>query len=192
MRTGSFCLSFSFTEHSLPSRFSCVPRPAPLLSEHEGSQSWTLNYRHMLSRLWILIGSGVERHVCVPIWNAEKKCLNRILNLIALNIGNKIDNRAFVFTFVFLDYFKSNVGIVFCSWYGIIDVQFPVINYQLYSMCDRNLGYSRDVLVLIIDWLIMSMGWDYVSELRRPTGILFIPQVIYEHGEPWWNDIDRG
>jgi hypothetical protein len=21
---------------------------------------------------------------------------------------------------------------------------------------------------------------------------LFIPQVIYEHGEPWWNDIDRG
>jgi hypothetical protein len=23
-------------------------------------------------------------------------------------------------------------------------------------------------------------------------GLLFIPQVIYEHGEPWWNDIDRG
>jgi hypothetical protein len=21
---------------------------------------------------------------------------------------------------------------------------------------------------------------------------LFIPQVIYEHGEPWWNDISRG
>jgi hypothetical protein len=21
---------------------------------------------------------------------------------------------------------------------------------------------------------------------------LFIPQVIYEHREPWWNDIDRG
>jgi hypothetical protein len=21
---------------------------------------------------------------------------------------------------------------------------------------------------------------------------LFIPQVIYEHGKPWWNDIDRG
>jgi hypothetical protein len=20
---------------------------------------------------------------------------------------------------------------------------------------------------------------------------LFIPQVIYEHGKPWWNDIDR-
>jgi hypothetical protein len=23
-------------------------------------------------------------------------------------------------------------------------------------------------------------------------GLLFIPQMIYEHGEPWWNDIDRG
>jgi hypothetical protein len=37
----------------------------------------------------------------------------------------------------------------------------------------------------------MLMRWDYVSELR-PTGLLFIPQVIYEHGEPWWNAIDRG
>jgi hypothetical protein len=38
--------------------------------------------------------------------------------------------------------------------------------------------------------MIMSMGRDYISELRPPTGLLFIPQVIYEHGEPWWNDID--
>jgi hypothetical protein len=38
---------------------------------------------------------------------------------------------------------------------------------------------------LLIDWLIM-MGWDYVSELRPPTGLLVIPQVICEHGEPWW------
>jgi hypothetical protein len=21
---------------------------------------------------------------------------------------------------------------------------------------------------------------------------IFIPQVRYEHGNPWWNDIDRG
>jgi hypothetical protein len=39
--------------------------------------------------------------------------------------------------------------------------------------------------------IIISMWWDYVSDLRQPTGLLFIPQVIYEHGEPWWNDIDR-
>jgi hypothetical protein len=23
------------------------------------------------------------------------------------------------------------------------------------------------------------------------TSLLFIPQMIYEHGEPWWNDTDR-
>jgi hypothetical protein len=38
----------------------------------------------------------------------------------------------------------------------------------------------------------MSIGQDYVSELRPPTDPLVIPQVIYEHGQPWWNDIDRG
>jgi hypothetical protein len=36
------------------------------------------------------------------------------------------------------------------------------------------------------------MGWDFVSELWPPKGLLFIPQVIYKHGELWWNDIDRG
>jgi hypothetical protein len=40
-------------------------------------------------------------------------------------------------------------------------------------------------------FMIMSMGWGYVSELRIPTGLLFIPQVIYECGEPWWNDSGR-
>jgi hypothetical protein len=39
--------------------------------------------------------------------------------------------------------------------------------------------------------IIMSMGWDYVSKLRRATGILFIPQAIYQHRVPWWNDIGR-
>jgi hypothetical protein len=38
----------------------------------------------------------------------------------------------------------------------------------------------------------MSMWWDYVSVLRPPTGLLFIPQIICEYGEPQWNDIDRG
>jgi hypothetical protein len=38
----------------------------------------------------------------------------------------------------------------------------------------------------------MSMGWDYVSELQPPTGLLFKPQVIHKHGEPWWNNTDRG
>jgi hypothetical protein len=36
----------------------------------------------------------------------------------------------------------------------------------------------------------MLTGWDYGSELGPPTGILFIPKVIYEHGKPCWNDDD--
>jgi hypothetical protein len=39
---------------------------------------------------------------------------------------------------------------------------------------------------------IMSMGLHYVSELHPTMGLLFIPKVIYEHGDPCWNDIDRG
>jgi hypothetical protein len=40
--------------------------------------------------------------------------------------------------------------------------------------------------------IIMSIGRKYVYELRPPMGLLFIPQVTHEHGEPQWNDIDRG
>jgi hypothetical protein len=38
--------------------------------------------------------------------------------------------------------------------------------------------------------MIMSMG-ETVSELLPPTCLLFIPQEIYELGEPWGNDTDR-
>jgi hypothetical protein len=40
--------------------------------------------------------------------------------------------------------------------------------------------------------MIMSMRGDYISELRPLTGLLFKSQVMYEHGESWLNDIDRG
>jgi hypothetical protein len=40
--------------------------------------------------------------------------------------------------------------------------------------------------------MIMTKGWDYVSELRSTVGLLFISQVIYEHGVTRWNDIDSG
>jgi hypothetical protein len=39
--------------------------------------------------------------------------------------------------------------------------------------------------------MIMLMKWDYICELRPSTGLLFILQVIYGHGEPWWNDINK-
>jgi hypothetical protein len=37
----------------------------------------------------------------------------------------------------------------------------------------------------------MLMEWDYVSELRPLTGLLFIPRIIYKYVEPRWNDTDR-
>jgi hypothetical protein len=37
-----------------------------------------------------------------------------------------------------------------------------------------------------------SYRWgENVFEFRPPTGLLFISQMIYEYGEPRWNDIDR-
>jgi hypothetical protein len=31
-----------------------------------------------------------------------------------------------------------------------------------------------------------------ISELQPPTGLLLIRQMIYEYGDPRWNDVDRG
>jgi hypothetical protein len=41
-------------------------------------------------------------------------------------------------------------------------------------------------------FLISLMEWDYVFELLPLTDIMFIPQMIYEYGEQWWIDTDRG
>jgi hypothetical protein len=35
------------------------------------------------------------------------------------------------------------------------------------------------------------MSWDYVSEPWQTADVLFTAQVIPEHEEPWWNNIDR-
>jgi hypothetical protein len=37
--------------------------------------------------------------------------------------------------------------------------------------------------------IIMSMGQDYVSERRPPTGLLFIPEVTHKHVKRRWIDI---
>jgi hypothetical protein len=33
--------------------------------------------------------------------------------------------------------------------------------------------------------LIMSMGWDYVSKLRPPTGLVFVPHMFLHHIWVW-------
>jgi hypothetical protein len=48
------------------------------------------------------------------------------------------------------------------------------------------------MMMMMMMTMTMPMGSDYVSDLRPPTGLLFILKVVYEHGVPWWNDIDKG
>jgi hypothetical protein len=40
--------------------------------------------------------------------------------------------------------------------------------------------------------LFILMETDDVSQLQPPLDLLFIAQMIYEYGEPRWNDNDRG
>jgi hypothetical protein len=47
------------------------------------------------------------------------------------------------------------------------------------------------MMMMMIIIIIMLMGRDCVSKLRPPTGLLFIPKAIYNHGEPWCNTIER-
>jgi hypothetical protein len=42
------------------------------------------------------------------------------------------------------------------------------------------------VVVVCVDWV------RHISELQPPVGLLFMPQMIYEYGEQWWNDTDMG
>jgi ACR3 family arsenite efflux pump ArsB len=37
------------------------------------------------------------------------------------------------------------------------------------------------MMMMMVVVVFMSMGRDYVSELRLPTGLLFIPLAIYKH-----------
>jgi hypothetical protein len=50
------------------------------------------------------------------------------------------------------------------------------------------------LVILHVTYNCCLCRWERenVSELRPPTGLLFIPQVIYVCVELWWNDIDSG
>jgi hypothetical protein len=52
--------------------------------------------------------------------------------------------------------------------------------------------FDMKVWTIIPMMMIKPMERYFVSELQAPTSSLFIPQVIHEHREPWWNDIDKG
>jgi hypothetical protein len=52
--------------------------------------------------------------------------------------------------------------------------------------------HTSDLQFRILACCSCRLGQDYVSELRPPTGLFLITQIIYEYGEPQWNDTDRG
>jgi hypothetical protein len=60
-------------------------------------------------------------------------------------------------------------------------------NYRYSSLPLAN-GDNRFRSVFML-YMLMRSG--YISELRSPSGLLFIPQMIYTYGEPRWNDTDR-
>jgi hypothetical protein len=36
--------------------------------------------------------------------------------------------------------------------------------------------------------------WTFLDDdddLQPPMGLFFMPQVVYEHGEPQWNDVEE-
>jgi hypothetical protein len=63
--------------------------------------------------------------------------------------------------------------------------------WRVERLCNFSTSTRQNYFHTIILMMITSMRWDYVCELRQPTGLLLMPQVIYEHGEPWWNDMGR-
>jgi hypothetical protein len=52
--------------------------------------------------------------------------------------------------------------------------------------------YLKLRVIVFYYCFFMSMSWGSVSELRPTAGLLFISQMIYEYGQPRWNDTDRG
>jgi hypothetical protein len=75
---------------------------------------------------------------------------------------------------------KNNNFIWFRQHVPFMKLKFQVASYRISPL--TLLPGRRDVL-------FMSMGWDYVSELRQPTGILFITQMICVYGGMMeWHD----
>jgi hypothetical protein len=54
------------------------------------------------------------------------------------------------------------------------------IMFDNFQYCALNGNLMMMMLIIII---IMSLGWDYVSELRLPMGLLFIPR--------WYMDVEN-
>jgi hypothetical protein len=68
-------------------------------------------------------------------------------------------------------------------------------SYRIHAAFKKNVDGQTDQQFVYLGngYLVhVSTGWDYVSELRTPAGLLFILLMIYEYGQPRWNDTDSG
>jgi hypothetical protein len=52
------------------------------------------------------------------------------------------------------------------------------------------LQYNSDMMMMMT--IFHVDGVNYVSDLPPPAGLLLVPQVIHEYGEPWWSYVNRG
>jgi hypothetical protein len=80
------------------------------------------------------------------------------------------------------------------KWTLCIIIIFRTLNQVSQAIISRNISWAelQHIWCRVLGcWLTAwsrRWEWDYVSELRPPTGLLFISQVIHEHGEPWRDD----
>jgi hypothetical protein len=98
--------------------------------------------------------------------------------------------------------YTSTAPYAFISWFLLSIRDTCAFTFLIFGLCrvgcrDARCGLYGTATQRTTMWIrallmIMSMGWDFISELRPPTDLLFVPQAIHEHGEPWWNDIERG
>jgi hypothetical protein len=58
---------------------------------------------------------------------------------------------------------------------------------EMPEVSEENKNATRQILHSLCRW-----GETISLNCAHQWGIFLIPQVIYEYGEPWWNDIDRG
>jgi hypothetical protein len=63
---------------------------------------------------------------------------------------------------------------------------------SVYKWNTKSWGYRKCVKQHNEITCTMLVKWDYVCELWPQMDLLFILQILYEHGEPRRNDIDSG
>jgi hypothetical protein len=102
------------------------------------------------------------------IFVMEKFCVffavrTGFLNNICISVGHRSDNQ-YSFVLETSVSFKLEYHLVFMPKNRVIRSCRP-------TGTEDKVSYILQLLLLF-----MSMGWDYVSELRPPTGILFIPK----------------